>query len=157
MKAETRELEALYVQLAQLSRTRVGASPGAAARVRAAQRWLSDQYALWLFCDHAACRRACRCRGRGVACYRSTMDRVPADAVAGLRICLAAQAAGGDPLMLLGEHRRAVDALVAWRRRLGLPPLPASAPVSAGPRESNLRPRGAARALSAARPPPPCP
>lgn len=124
MNAETRELEALYAKLAQLSRTRIGASPDAAARVRTAQRWLSDQYALWMFCDNASCLRAYRCRGRHVACYRFNMNRVPDGAITGMRVCLDAHFAGEDPLMLRGERRRAVDALIAWRRRFGLPDLP---------------------------------
>ncbi|AXK80088.1 hypothetical protein DW352_05900 [Pseudolabrys taiwanensis] len=105
--------------------------------VCAARRWLSDHYALWLFCDNAACLRACRCRGRHVACYRFTMDRVPDDAIAGMRLCLDAHVAGEDPLKLRGEQRRAIDALIAWRRRFGLTPLPWSvAPAKPRPHQA---------------------
>jgi len=134
MNAKTRELEALYAQLAQLSRTRIDTSPGSAARVRAAQRWLSDQCALWTFCDNAACLRACRCRGRGLGryrCHRLGVPRVPDGAIAGMRICLDAHFAREDPLSVRGERRRAIDALIAWRRRLGLTPLPLGSSHSA--------------------------
>lgn len=131
-------LDELYDRLVRLTRTaienlerKLDAPPAPVTvafsddpAVCAARRWLSDQYALWMFCDNASCLRAYRCRGRHVACYRFNMDRVPDGAITGMRLCLDAHVAGEDPLTLRGERRRALDALIAWRQRFGLTPLP---------------------------------
>lgn len=102
--------------------------------VCAARRWMSDQFALWMFCENAGCMRAGRCRGRYVACYRHDMDRVPDDAFDGLKFCLAAREAGEDPLTLRGERGRCIAALVDWRRRFGLHALPTRASLAAAAR-----------------------
>lgn len=123
LRAANMMLDALERQLAPPSPPRqipFSDDPG----VRAARRWLSDQFALWLFCDNANCLRARCCRGRHVACYRYEMDRVPDDVGAGLDVWVKAYSGGIDAATLRGERGKHIAAFMDWRLRFGLDALP---------------------------------
>lgn len=102
------------------------------------RRWATDQLALWMFCERTTCLRARRCCGRGVHCYRFEIDRVSIDVLRGLQVWLDSLRTGEDLRRLRGERRDWVAALIAWRRRFGLPPWP-RLPARSAPRTAITR------------------